>query len=79
MPGEQMATAAELRPGSIDGLKAKRRRRSLQRETQFYADMDGAVKFAKAGEPDLPNMPVVSSAERLPEVSLKPVARATPC
>lgn len=29
-------------------------------------------------EPDLPNVPVVSFAELLPEVSLKPVARATP-
>jgi type III secretion protein V len=47
MPGRQMAIDAELRAGSIDGNEARRRRRSLQRESQFYGAMDGAMKFVK--------------------------------
>jgi len=40
-----MAIDAELRAGSIDGAEARRRRRLLQRESQFYGAMDGAMKF----------------------------------
>jgi type III secretion protein V len=47
MPGKQMAVDAELRSGSIDGNEARRRRRSLLRESQFYGAMDGAMKFVK--------------------------------
>ena len=47
MPGKQMAIDAELRSGSIDGGEARRRRRLLQRESQFYGAMDGAMKFVK--------------------------------
>ncbi|MEZ4227075.1 MAG: flagellar biosynthesis protein FlhA [Polyangiaceae bacterium] len=47
MPGKQMAIDAELRSGSIDGAEAKRRRRMLSRESQFYGAMDGAMKFVK--------------------------------
>jgi type III secretion protein V len=47
MPGKQMAIDAELRTGSIDGNEARRRRRSLLRESQFYGAMDGAMKFVK--------------------------------
>ncbi|MEB2313711.1 MAG: flagellar biosynthesis protein FlhA [Sorangiineae bacterium] len=47
MPGKQMAIDAELRAGSIDGAEAKRRRRQLARESQFYGAMDGAMKFVK--------------------------------
>lgn len=47
MPGKQMAIDAELRSGSIDGAEARRRRRLLQRESQFYGAMDGAMKFVK--------------------------------
>jgi type III secretion protein V len=47
MPGKQMAIDAELRSGSIDGIEARRRRRSLARESQFYGAMDGAMKFVK--------------------------------
>jgi type III secretion protein V len=47
MPGKQMAIDSELRAGSIDGIEAKRRRRTLQRESQFYGAMDGAMKFVK--------------------------------
>ena len=45
MPGKQMAIDAELRGGTIDGNEARRRRRLLQRESQFYGAMDGAMKF----------------------------------
>ncbi len=47
MPGKQMAIDAELRAGSIDGVEARRRRRELARESQFYGAMDGAMKFVK--------------------------------
>jgi type III secretion protein V len=47
MPGKQMAIDAELRAGTIDGNEARRRRRSLARESQFYGSMDGAMKFVK--------------------------------
>lgn len=47
MPGKQMAIDAELRAGSIDGAEARRRRRQLSRESQFYGAMDGASKFVK--------------------------------
>lgn len=47
MPGKQMAIDAELRAGGIDGNEAKRRRRQLARESQFYGAMDGAMKFVK--------------------------------
>ena len=47
MPGKQMAIDAELRSGTIDGNEARRRRRTLSRESQFYGAMDGAMKFVK--------------------------------
>ncbi|HWL88823.1 MAG TPA: flagellar biosynthesis protein FlhA, partial [Polyangiaceae bacterium] len=47
MPGKQMAIDAELRSGAIDGAEARRRRRDLSRESQFYGAMDGAMKFVK--------------------------------
>ena len=47
MPGKQMAIDAELRSGAIDGNEARRRRRQLARESQFYGAMDGAMKFVK--------------------------------
>ncbi len=47
MPGKQMAIDAELRSGAIDGVEARKRRRTLGRESQFYGAMDGAMKFVK--------------------------------
>jgi type III secretion protein V len=47
MPGKQMAIDAEVRSGTIDGHEARRRRRQLSRESQFYGSMDGAIKFVK--------------------------------
>lgn len=47
MPGKQMAIDAEVRSGTLDGNEARRRRRILSRESQFYGSMDGAMKFVK--------------------------------
>lgn len=47
MPGKQLAIDSELRAGTIDGREATRRRRTLERESQFYGAMDGAMKFIK--------------------------------
>ncbi|MDA3863565.1 MAG: type III secretion system export apparatus subunit SctV [Deltaproteobacteria bacterium] len=47
MPGKQMAIDAELRSGHITHKEARKIRRSLQRESQLYGAMDGAMKFVK--------------------------------
>jgi type III secretion protein V len=47
MPGKQMAIDAEVRAGTLDGNEARRRRRLLSRESQFYGSMDGAMRFVK--------------------------------
>jgi len=47
MPGKQMAIDADLNQGLLDDSEAKRRRREVQREADFYGAMDGASKFVK--------------------------------
>jgi type III secretion protein V len=47
MPGKQMAIDADLRAGAYDLDEARRRRRALERESQLYGAMDGAMKFVK--------------------------------
>lgn len=47
MPGKQMSIDADLRSGLIDQNEARKRRQKLQRESQFYGAMDGAMKFVK--------------------------------
>lgn len=47
MPGKQMSIDAELRSGAIGQEEARDKRRLLQRESQFYGAMDGAMKFVK--------------------------------
>lgn len=47
MPGKQMAIDAELRAGSLDREGARRRREDLDRESQLYGAMDGAMRFVK--------------------------------
>jgi len=47
MPGKQMAIDADLRAGAFDLDEARRRRAALQRESQLYGSMDGAMKFVK--------------------------------
>ncbi len=47
LPGKQMAIDAELRNGDIDQMQARIRRGILERESQLYGAMDGAMKFVK--------------------------------
>ncbi|WP_224249382.1 type III secretion system export apparatus subunit SctV [Hyalangium gracile] len=47
MPGKQMSIDADLRAGSIDMEEGKRKRRDLERESQLFGAMDGAMKFVK--------------------------------
>jgi type III secretion protein V len=47
MPGKQMAIDGELRSGAIDAAAARRRRTDLERESQLYGAMDGAMRFVK--------------------------------
>ncbi len=47
MPGKQMAIDADLNSGLINEEEAKRRRREVAEEADFYGAMDGASKFVK--------------------------------
>ncbi|HEX8538972.1 MAG TPA: type III secretion system export apparatus subunit SctV, partial [Cystobacter sp.] len=47
MPGKQMSIDADMRAGSIDQDEGKRKRRDLERESQLFGAMDGAMKFVK--------------------------------
>lgn len=47
MPGKQMAIDADLNAGIINEEEARRRRRKIQQEADFYGAMDGASKFVK--------------------------------
>ena len=47
MPGKQMSIDADLNSGMIDDATARKRRRELQQEADFYGAMDGASKFVK--------------------------------
>lgn len=47
MPGKQMSIDGDLRAGTIDIDEARRRRGMVERESQLYGAMDGAMKFVK--------------------------------
>ncbi len=47
MPGKQMSIDADLRAGAFDLDEARRRRSELNRESQLFGSMDGAMKFVK--------------------------------
>jgi type III secretion protein V len=47
MPGKQMSIDADLRAGAFDLDEARRRRGELNRESQLFGSMDGAMKFVK--------------------------------
>ncbi len=47
MPGKQMSIDADLRAGAFDLEEARRRRALVQKESQLYGAMDGAMKFVK--------------------------------
>lgn len=47
MPGKQMSIDGDMRAGVIDIDEARRRRENVQKESQLFGSMDGAMKFVK--------------------------------
>ena len=47
MPGKQMAIDADLSAGLIDEATARKRRETLEAESAFFGNMDGASKFVR--------------------------------
>lgn len=47
MPGKQMAIDADLRAGILDASQAREKRSLIQKESELYGAMDGAMKFVK--------------------------------
>ena len=47
MPGKQMSIDGDMRAGVIDMAEARRRREKVEKESQLYGSMDGAMKFVK--------------------------------
>ncbi len=47
MPGKQMSIDAEMNAGIIDEAEARKRRKNLSLEAEFYGAMDGASRFTQ--------------------------------
>jgi flagellar biosynthesis protein FlhA len=47
LPGKQMSIDSDLNGGLIDETEAKRRRKALATEAEFYGAMDGASRFTQ--------------------------------
>ncbi len=47
LPGKQIRIDTDLKNGDIDQKEARSRRRTLEKESQLYGAMDGAMKFVK--------------------------------
>ncbi|MGL5249674.1 MAG: type III secretion system export apparatus subunit SctV [Enterovibrio sp.] len=47
LPGKQMSIDADVRAGSIDANEAVQKRKRLEKESQLFGSMDGALKFVK--------------------------------
>lgn len=47
MPGKQMSIDADLNSGLISEDEARRRRKEIENEADFYGSMDGASKFVR--------------------------------
>ncbi|WP_175330488.1 MULTISPECIES: type III secretion system export apparatus subunit SctV [Candidatus Ichthyocystis] len=47
MPGKQMSIDGDMRAGAINMEEAKKRRFMVEKESQLYGAMDGAMKFVK--------------------------------
>lgn len=47
MPGKQMSIDADFNAGLIDADQAKKRRRDLEKASNFFGTMDGANKFVR--------------------------------
>src|SRR5215468_4111804 len=47
LPGKQMSIDSDLNSGTIDEAEARRRRKELAAEAEFYGAMDGACRFTQ--------------------------------
>ncbi len=47
MPGKQMSIDSDMRAGLIDMEEARSRRQNVEKESQLFGSMDGAMKFVK--------------------------------
>ena len=47
MPGKQMSIDSDLNAGLVDEHEARRRRKQLSAEAEFYGAMDGASRFTQ--------------------------------
>jgi type III secretion protein V len=47
MPGKQMSIDGDLRNGALTNEQAKKKRADLEKESQLFGAMDGAIKFVK--------------------------------
>ncbi|MFN0170794.1 MAG: flagellar biosynthesis protein FlhA [Bryobacteraceae bacterium] len=47
MPGKQMSIDSDLNAGLVDENEARRRRREISKEAEFYGAMDGASRFTQ--------------------------------
>src|SRR5690606_9288300 len=47
MPGKQMTIDADLNAGLITEQEARKRRKEIEAEADFYGSMDGASKFVR--------------------------------
>jgi len=47
MPGKQMSIDSDLNAGLVDEAEARRRRKQLSAEAEFYGAMDGASRFTQ--------------------------------
>ena len=47
MPGKQISIDGDMRAGLIDIEEARRRRSNIEKESQLFGSMDGAMKFVK--------------------------------
>jgi flagellar biosynthesis protein FlhA len=47
MPGKQMSIDAEMNAGLIDEAEARKRRKQVAAEAEFYGSMDGASRFTQ--------------------------------
>jgi flagellar biosynthesis protein FlhA len=75
MPGKQMAIDADLNSGLIDEDEARRRRREVHAEADFYGAMDGASKFVK-GDAIAARIREQAATDGVPMVRDIPLARA---
>ena len=47
LPGKQMSIDADIRAGTLDAADGEKRRNQLNKDSQFFGSMDGAMKFIK--------------------------------